>query len=256
MLDVLVASRPRTQTRSLPVVSAFLLHAAGLSLCITMTGVTVQAARGPREDTTLVFLPRLSAPAVARIAHPAGHGTGAGGSGIGVVLAANPPPRGFQVISAVSSIPTDIAPPAAGERAIDPRDFTGRGAEGGVGWGVVGGTGPADQPMPESGVTELLYLAGTADAHFTPAELQVAPTFVYPRVLAGAGVVGRVVVQFIVDTLGRVEPGSVRVLETTHPAFVEATETGVLEARFRPATFGGHAVRQLSRMPVRYVLHS
>jgi protein TonB len=218
--------------------------------------MTVQAVHGPRVDTTLVFLPRLSAPAVDRPPPPIGRGSGPGGPSTGVVLAANPPPRGFQVVGAVTAVPTDIGPPDPNQRAIDPRDFTGRGVEGGVGWGVVGGTGPADQPMPEAGVTELLYLAETADAHFTPAELAVPPTFVYPRVLAGAGVVGRVVVQFIVDTLGRVEPGSVRILETSHPAFAEATQSGVLEARFRPATFGGHVVRQLSRLPVRYSLRS
>ena len=57
--------------------------------------------------------------------------------------------RGFQVIDAIGAIPTDIPPVDPNMRAIDARDFTGRGVEGGVGWGVVGGKGPADQPPAE-----------------------------------------------------------------------------------------------------------
>ena len=37
----------------------------------------------------------------------------------------------------------------------------------------------------------------------TPAELLVKPTFEYPVVLRNAGIPGRAVVQFVIDTIGR-----------------------------------------------------
>jgi hypothetical protein len=48
----------------------------------------------------------------------------------------------------------------------------------------------------------------------------------------------------------------VKVLEESHAAFAEAARTGVLDARFNPARLGLHAVRQLSKMPVKFTLTS
>ena len=47
---------------------------------------------------------------------------------------------------------------------------------------------------------------------------------------------GRVVLQFVVDTAGAVEPATVRVREATHPAFAAAARAAVAQWRFRPAT--------------------
>jgi protein TonB len=68
----------------------------------------------------------------------------------------------------------------------------------------------------------------------------------YPDMLRQAGVEGDVRAQFVVDTLGRVEPGSVRVLDATHDQFAAAVRTALsARARFKPAEAGGHKVRQL-----------
>lgn len=68
----------------------------------------------------------------------------------------------------------------------------------------------------------------------------------YPDMLRQAGVEGDVRAQFVVDTLGRVEPGSLRVLEATHDQFAAAVRTALSSrARFKPAEAGGHKVRQL-----------
>lgn len=60
--------------------------------------------------------------------------------------------------------------------------------------------------------------------------------------------------QFVVDTAGRVEDDSWRVLETTHAAFTEAVREAILASRFRPARVRGRAVRQLVRLPVSFTL--
>ena len=67
----------------------------------------------------------------------------------------------------------------------------------------------------------------------------------YPSLLQSAGVDGHVRAQFVVDTLGRVEQGSFRVLETTHDLFTAAVREALVRARFSPAEAGGRKVRQL-----------
>jgi TonB family protein len=255
MLDVLVASRPSHLLHPREVVGSTFLHLAMFAVCVAATRATVPVVMRPVEDTTMVFVPRLIPPAVDRvIARPRLGGGGGGGSGSGghIIISANPPPRGFQVIAAVSAVPTEIPPIALGERALDPRDFTGRGVEGGTGWGVVGGTGPAEQTEIDPMLRDMLYEAGMEDQRFTPAELVVRPEFVHPRLLLEAGISGRVILRFIIDTTGQIEATSIEVLEKTHEAYADAARSGVLGARFRPAHFGNRAVRQLTRWPVNF----
>lgn len=68
----------------------------------------------------------------------------------------------------------------------------------------------------------------------------------YPSMLQSAGVEGDVRAQFVVDTLGRVEPGSVRILDKSHDLFAAAVENALSRARFKPAEAGGRKVRQLA----------
>lgn len=253
MLEVLVASRPHGQRRPAAFIVAASLHAAFLGMCVATSGVTVKQASRAVDDTTLIFLPRLE-PAVVQHAPPRiGRPGGGGGVDGGVViLSANPPPRGFQTVALVTDVPTFLPGVDASQRVLDPRDFTGRGVEGGTGWGVVGGTGSADQPVPDGPIGDALYAAEMEDARFSPAEMVTQPRFVYPRIQLEAGIAGRVVLQFIVDTLGQVEPTSIEVLSSTHQAFTSAAREGILLARFVPAHYGGHTVRQLSKMPVSF----
>jgi protein TonB len=76
----------------------------------------------------------------------------------------------------------------------------------------------------------------------------------YPDALRGAGVEGRVVARFVVDTAGRVEPGSVQIVSAAHPAFAEAVRRTLPALRFRAAEAGGRRVRQLVDMPFDFVL--
>ncbi len=75
-----------------------------------------------------------------------------------------------------------------------------------------------------------------------------APDF--PDQLYRSGIGGRVTVEFIVDTLGAIEPGSTRIVSSTESRFDEAVLTALLSASFSPARRSGRLVRQLDRMPV------
>jgi protein TonB len=86
------------------------------------------------------------------------------------------------------------------------------------------------------------------------ARLLTEPRPHYPEQLRSAGVSGRVVVQFTVDTLGLVEPGSVVVREAAHELFADAVRAVLPALRFRAAEAGGHRVRMLVELPFEFRL--
>ena len=59
------------------------------------------------------------------------------------IVTANPPPQGFQTVIPPTDIPKEI-PPVDLNQKFNAADFSGKGVEGGVAAGVVGGTGPVD----------------------------------------------------------------------------------------------------------------
>lgn len=67
----------------------------------------------------------------------------------------------------------------------------------------------------------------------------------YPELLRRAQVQGEVVVQFVVDTLGRVEVPTMSVFESTHELFTASVRDRLATLRFVPAMNQGHRVRQL-----------
>ena len=79
------------------------------------------------------------------------------------------------------------------------------------------------------------------------------PTPRYPASLEAAGLEGQVIVEFVIDTTGRVEPNSIRATESTHSAFEAAARAAVRASVFRPARLGTRPVRQLTRQTVRFV---
>jgi periplasmic protein TonB len=77
----------------------------------------------------------------------------------------------------------------------------------------------------------------------------------YPERLRTAGVTGRVVVRFVVDTLGRVEPASIVIRESSHDLFVEAVRGTLPTLAFVPAEAGGRKVRMLVDLPFEFRLN-
>lgn len=95
--------------------------------------------------------------------------------------------------------------------------------------------------------------AWTANDVDEPARVLQAGRLRYPVVLERAGIGGRVVLEFVVDTTGRVEPGSVRVVEESQAGFRTPALEAALSSRFRAGRAGGAAVRQLVRQEHRFV---
>jgi periplasmic protein TonB len=74
----------------------------------------------------------------------------------------------------------------------------------------------------------------------------------YPERLRQAGVEGRVVVRFVVDTFGRVDPATVEVVESTHELFTAEVREALTRLRFSPAMSGLRKLRVTAVMPFEF----
>jgi TonB family protein len=237
MFDVLMASGPGIQLKTRWVTTSIVTHAAVITLGILATRAALNApAVLPPESSMLVFVPKPAEP-------PPPEPKAVPPTQIVNLVA--PPAQGFQTVVAPSDVPKVIPPVDMNQRPLDPRDFTGRGAEGGVADGVVGGTGPVTM--------DAIFEATTDVAGFEPAIVLVQPMPQYPTALASVGLEGRVTVEFVIDTTGKVERGSVKVIESTQPAFEAAAGSAIVGSLFRPARLRSTNVRQLTRQSVRFV---
>jgi TonB family protein len=141
--------------------------------------------------------------------------------------------KGFQTVVAPTDIPTNI-PPVNLQEHFDPKDYSGTGVEGGVASGIVPSS---DQVLSVDVVQE-------------KPDLLSHPPLVYPPLLQQAGIEGLVLVQAIIDTTGRVEPPSVKVIQSPNPGFDQSAKSIVLKSLYRPARVYGKAVRVLIQVPI------
>lgn len=71
----------------------------------------------------------------------------------------------------------------------------------------------------------------------------------YPLPLKQRGIDGEVLAEFVVDTTGRAEMGTFRVLRSSDEQFTQSVRTAVAEMIFTPAELKGRKVRQLVQHP-------
>ena len=112
---------------------------------------------------------------------------------------------------------------------------------------------PGDQPFgPPPFLAQKVYSAIEVDQMVERYESSAAP--VYPPELSARGVEGAVEATYVVDAAGRVDTTTIQVMRSDHPRFTESVRRALAEARFRPATRGGKAVRQLVQQRFRFKL--
>lgn len=117
----------------------------------------------------------------------------------------------------------------------------------------VGQAGPQGGPLNGAGsdVSTGPYQAGTVEE---PPEILAGLPLRYPELLRQAGIEGRVIVELVVDTLGKAESGTVRVVTSSYAGFDAAALECARRALFRPGRIGGRAVRVLVRLPIEFHL--
>ena len=164
------------------------------------------------------------------------------------------PPKGFQVVQAPVNIPISIPKVDLSAAVTSEDDFTGRGVAGGTSKGVSGGTGDANSKGTAGGLSNQPYFEFQVEEAASPSGGNPAPE--YPNSMRESGMTGRVVVQFVVGANGRVEAGSIKILESTNSAFAAAVREVLPRHRFSPAKIGGRAVRQIVQQPFVFRLNS
>jgi protein TonB len=227
VFDNLIESKPKKAKSGKQMLASVAAHVILVGAAVWVTQGAAETVQRILADTTLVFLePPKEAPPPDQPPPD-------------VVVAANPPPQGFQVVLPPDIIPQEI-PPVDLNQHFNAKDFTGKGVEGGIAAGVVGGTGPVDAQV---------FLEANVDD--PPSLISQGPQR-YPEVLKAAGIAGRVVLTFVIDTSGHPEPSTITIISTPHPGFAPAAKEMVSNLVFHPGRVHGQAVAVLVRQSINF----
>jgi periplasmic protein TonB len=231
MFDNLIESKARKQKRAGGVVFSAVLHAVLITAAVYGTLQAKDAIEKPKaEKVEFVEMKKKDEPPPPK-EEPKPPPPD-------VVMKA-PPPKGFQVLTAPIKIPDVLPDIDLSKKVTNEEDFSGKGVAGGIAKGVVGGTPQpvSDQPYFEFQVEKQV------------AALPDNPRPRYPDMLRSANVEGEVLAQFVVDTTGRAEMNTFKVLKSSHDLFTNSIKAVLPNMRFYPAEVGGRKVKQLVQMP-------
>lgn len=223
MFDTLIESKRKPEKKKVLGVGSvsLVIHTAIIAAAVYATANAGKSETAVTVDTTMVFLQeQQQKPPEQQVVQ------------LDVQL------KGFQTIIAPTEIPADI-PPINLQEHFDPRDYTGTGVEGGIGTGIV----PEGQVYAEAIVEE------------KPERLS-GPDPVFPELLKQARIQGQVLVEVVIDTTGRAELTTFKIVKSPNPGFDQAVRASVQRTLFRPARVHGRAVRVLVRIPYNFVLRN
>ena len=230
MFDTLIESRRRKARRSGGTAVSVVLHAA---LIVLGVAVTTQAKETPTHTPPPEVIYRA-------VVKPAKQPKPVTQTRTRVTPSLST--HVFRVVVPPTTIPTTLPPIDPAAPVVDPTEFSGAG-------------------VPEGTVGDAGHDASGGDGTYYPSEVdkQTAPIDgnprpQYPSMLESAHVAGEVVVQFVVDTTGRVDMRTFTVLEATNELFVDAVKRVLSRWRFYPAEAGGHKVKQLVQMPFMFTV--
>jgi periplasmic protein TonB len=230
MLDQLLETKQATQRTPIGTCVSVVLHVLVIGAAIQLTQRAASAYDKP--EPVVVRIPLKQAdptPVVKKPVDAVAHIASALGS---------------QVIRRVVDIPVDIPSVDVNATPTNLPDWTGTGVSGGTGTGTAG--------APVATTSGEAFTAH--DVEKVAAALPGSPSPAYPEMLKSAGVEGEAMVQFVVDTLGRAEPASFKVLQASHDAFGQAVRAALPRMRFLPAEIGGRKVRMLVQQTFAFAL--
>ncbi|MGH7646583.1 MAG: energy transducer TonB [Gemmatimonadaceae bacterium] len=229
MFTTLLESKPKRDKNPGGAIASVVLHAGliGLAVAVTLNAGLRSAKEHRQEDVK--FVQTKAPPPKPEPPKPPPPQT----------TVAPPPPKGFQVLTAPINIPTKIPDVDLSKAVTNEADFSGKGVEGGVAKGVAGGKGPVNPDQT--------YFEFQVEKPALAKEDNPRPT--YPSMLESAGVEGEVLVQFVIDTLGRADMNTFKVLKSSNDLFTQSIKNVLPRLRFYAAETGGRKVRELVQYP-------
>ena len=230
MFNNLLESKPKKEKRGGGTVTSIVLHSILVGLAVYATAnAAIRNEKPKQEKIDFVETPKDEPPPPKEEPPPPPPPD---------VVVAPPPPKGFQVLTAPVEIPDVIPDIDLSKKVTDEADFSGKGVAGGVAKGKEGGAVvQSDQP----------YFEFQVEKPVVPAPGSISPR--YPDMLRQAGVEGEVLAQFVVDTTGKAEAGSLKILKSSHDMFVQSVKNALPQMKFIPAEVGGRKVKQLVQQP-------
>jgi protein TonB len=231
MFNNLVESKPKKTRKAGGTIFSFIAHYGLILFVIYTSAQAAQQDDGPKQEKVdFVEVKKEEAPKPKEPPPPE-------------LVAAPPPPKGFQVLTAPVEIPNVLPDIDLTRRVTNEADFTGKGAAGGFSTGVEKKVEVReDNTYFEFQVEKPVMQAPNS------------PTPQYPDILRQAGVEGEALVSFVVDTTGRADVASFKVIRTTHELFATAVKNALPRMRFIPAEVGDKKVRQLVQQPFSFAI--
>ncbi|MBA3343378.1 MAG: TonB family protein [Gemmatimonadaceae bacterium] len=151
------------------------------------------------------------------------------------------PPKGFQVLEAPVTIPTEIPTVDLSAKVTNEADFSGKGTAGGSSTGTAGSEGTKEGAG--AGVdTNRNYAEFEVEQPVSPIS---GVSVAYPEGLRSSGVEGEVLAEFVVNESGRVEASTFKILSSSNPSFTAAVKAALPRMRFRAAKIGKTNVSQV-----------
>ena len=231
MFQQLIASRPARASASQGTTASLVVHSAILTLAI-LAGARAEPDLYTTRETRVVPLTHFQ-PAPPRPTQPE---------------RAAPLPAPVELTPAAATLPSTpvqvpTSIPEPGTETWTPVIAT----VPSTGTGVSGAPPGSATPFTGSSNGDPL---GAAEVDVPAALLPRSPLPRYPEIVRPLRLEGGVRVRFVVGTDGRVEMSTVRILESTHPAFAESVRATLPRMRFSPARVGDRRVRQLVELPL------
>ena len=231
MFNNLLESKPKKERRAGGTMASIVLHSVLIAAAVYATAnAAIQNEKPKQEKIDFVETPKDEPPPPKDEPPPPPPPD---------IVAAPPPPKGFQVLTAPVEIPDVIPDIDLNKKVFDESDFSGKGVAGGVAKGVEGGKAVVQSDQP--------YFEFQVEKPVVPAPGSTSPR--YPDMLRQAGVEGEVLAQFVVDTTGRAESGSLKILKSSHDLFIQSVKNALPQMKFIPAEVGGRKVKQLVQQP-------
>lgn len=230
MLTVLLESRAPRRRHVGSTILSMLAHGAVAAVAVALTVRTSSIVRPPKIHTTsVVYVRPTPTPTQANPATPQASRPEASPRGPAL------PRIDAPLITSTTIPPIDLTQPSVTRVQVLPD---------GQSHLSVSGIGEPGTPLSGAG--------GVSDASAVdraPRILGRAPEPRYPAALRSAGVQGRVLAEFVVDTLGRAELGTLRFTELANPLFGDAVREALARYRFLPGEIAGRRVRTRVALP-------
>jgi len=121
-----------------------------------------------------------------------------------------------------------------------------------AGLGALGVAAACMVPHPAPAAAQQAERVYPEDSVEERPEMLTHPPLKYPDSLRAAGTGGHVEIEAVIDTSGRAEPASVRVLASTNALFETTSREVALGATYRPGTLHGKAVAVRIRIPFNF----